>query len=260
MKIIIWVAGVIMPVLALAFEYFNEICRGAFYLDPIPTGAHVGLVLAVPATHLAWALGSRGRLVRFGIGVSLAICAAYCLLLLPMVPLLCTVWTALISNWNLGVLLICVLSLLGWTPYLALLVTIQAARSLAPSRLLRAGVGLGLAALLLANLPLTWTRHWMLNGDVEQLRRHGVRRRMHDFCLENPSASFDLGLVAERPHPARAEQLFLQTWHKNAKHERGGPYPGSPGHLFHPYDLAATPEPCTWAMLTIAAWLLRRRR
>lgn len=87
MKIFNWIAGMLLPLVALAVEYTWEPCRG-LSLDPIPTVGHVALVLVIPVTHVAWARGSRGRLTRLGMGVSLSICSAYCLLFLTIIPML----------------------------------------------------------------------------------------------------------------------------------------------------------------------------
>jgi hypothetical protein len=83
--------GVVLPIIALAFEYFTGMCAALFF-DPLPTAGHVLLVAGVPVANLlAWRAarhdlarqrGWLGWLNGFALGIALL----YALLYLPLAP------------------------------------------------------------------------------------------------------------------------------------------------------------------------------
>lgn len=83
-------AGVLFPLLVVAFELATGLCAG--FVDPLPTWPHLALILCVPAINfLLWrALRGERRPAPWHTalaGAAAAIAGVYALLLLPLAPL-----------------------------------------------------------------------------------------------------------------------------------------------------------------------------
>ncbi len=148
--------GVIFPALVIAIELITGLCANMFF-DPLPTPAHALLALAVPAANLGLWLALRGRspipprwLMLAG-GAAAAIALCYALIFLPLFPF------ALIGILAFGV------GLLPFGPvagaYAAIRQTTKLYWGLGEryGRRAWAGAGLGVLAVLLADLPSTAT-------------------------------------------------------------------------------------------------------
>lgn len=151
--------GVVFPVFVVLLELSTGLCADTFF-DPLPTFAHVVVVLAVPAINaLLWNVARRGEeddrgdpspwLVVAG-GAAIAISAAYVLLFLPILPFA-----------FLGIIVIGI-GLLPFAPVFAAIVTAKLTARLSeiwPNlwRLGLSGAGLGLLALIAVDIPATAT-------------------------------------------------------------------------------------------------------
>ena len=84
--------GVVYPLTVTLIELFTRMCANTFF-DPMPTPAHILLVLLVPLSNLLAGLTARGRIsippraLGLMLGVSVAAGAVYCLIMLPLLPL-----------------------------------------------------------------------------------------------------------------------------------------------------------------------------
>ena len=152
--------GVIFPTFVVLLELATGLCAEAFF-DPLPTAAHVVVVLAVPvinaflwnAARLHEAEDSRGDpspwLVVAG-GVGITVSSAYVLLFLPILPFA-----------FLGIIVVG-LGLLPFAPVFAAVVSAKLTARLSevwPNswRLGISGAGLGLLALIAVDVPATAT-------------------------------------------------------------------------------------------------------
>jgi hypothetical protein len=151
--------GVIFPVFVVLIELATGLCANAFF-DPLPSFAHVVVVLAVPAINaLLWKAARRDEeggegdpkpwLVVAG-GAALAVSTAYILLFLPVLPV------AFLGILALGI------GLLPFAPVFAAIVTAKLTSRLAATepdrwRLGLSGAGLGLLALIVVDIPATAT-------------------------------------------------------------------------------------------------------
>ena len=116
MNILMWIFGIILPLLTLVIEMATNMCADTFF-DPIPTPVHVLLVAAVPILNL-WLLAPMKQadvihLSKFGLanGFALGIAGFYTLIFLPLLPL----GAIGIVFFGLGLLI--------WAPLFALLTT-----------------------------------------------------------------------------------------------------------------------------------------
>jgi hypothetical protein len=161
--------GAILPLFVLLVELTTGLCADSFF-DPLPTWGHVLIVLAVPVTNVfLWRAAQRREphspWLMVAAGAAMAIAAAYALLFVPMMPI------ALIA-------VVIGLGLLPLAPALALIATARLAPRVSnpdgrSARRCLAGAAIGLAALLLVDLPATATYlalRWS-SGDEESVRR-----------------------------------------------------------------------------------------
>lgn len=149
------VVAVIFPAFVIAVELATGFCAGLFF-DPIPTWGHLMLVATVPAINLfLWRAARREdggeRWLLIAGGMAIAIAASYSLVLLPILPF------AFIGILFLGI---------GLLPFAPLFTLVNAGKwtlelsgwhENALPRVL-GGVGLGIAALALVDLPATATQ------------------------------------------------------------------------------------------------------
>ncbi|HET9639437.1 MAG TPA: VIT domain-containing protein [Allosphingosinicella sp.] len=173
--------GVILPLAVVLIELATGMCAGAVF-DPLPTWGHVLLVLSVPAiNYLLWRAARRDRAERPpgwlmpAAGASAAISAAYALLFLPLLPL------SIIAILLLG------LGLLPQAPALALIANLKLmGRLIVDGREVRrwlGGILLGLAALVLVDLPATATfvaMRWSAGDEAEARRAAALMRAAGD--------------------------------------------------------------------------------
>ena len=168
--------GVIFPTFVVLVELATGLCASTFF-DPLPSFAHVVVVLAVPAINaLLWNAARLGEVedgskdaspwLLVGGGAAIAVSSAYVLLFLPILPF------AL-----LGVIIVG-LGLLPFAPLFAAIVSAKLTARLSdiwpnPWRLGLGGAGFGLVALIAIDIPATATYlalGWS-SGDVAAERR-----------------------------------------------------------------------------------------
>lgn len=149
------VVASLFPAIVIIVELVTGLCAGAFF-DPVPTIGHFALIAFVPVVNfLLWRGLHADRaapawLLTAG-GASVAVAASYSLLFLPMLPF------ALVAIIFLGI------GLLPFAPVAALIFAVRWTNSAAASRprggrIAIGGVALGVAALLLVDLPATATQ------------------------------------------------------------------------------------------------------
>ena len=192
--------GSIFPAMVIVIELLTGLCANIFF-DPLPTPAHVLLTLAVPAANLALWLTLRGgtligaRWLMMAGGGAAAIAISYSLIFLPLLPL------AVIG-------IIVGLGLLPFGPVAAAYAAIKQTWGLywalgeRHGRRAWAGVGLGVCAVLLADLPSTATLlalRWA-DGDpasvsrsVTLMRTLGDKDMLLRLCYESDRRANGLG-------------------------------------------------------------------
>jgi hypothetical protein len=176
--------GVVFPLAVVAVELLTALCAGMFF-DPLPTWGHILLVLAVPAINfLLWRAArlddgsGHSRLLVLG-GAAMAVSSAYMLVFLPMLPI------AVIGILFFG------LGLLPFAPMLALLATGRLLGRVAPGATRRwrrvfAGVGAGLLALILVDLPAAATHvavSWAARDEAAARRGTVLMRAVGDESM-----------------------------------------------------------------------------
>ncbi len=89
---LIWIFGIIAPLVVLLLEIFTGFCAGVFF-DPLPSIWHVAAVGLVPISHWLLLRGFQGkgsrramRIAVFLQGVAVVIAVYYMLLFLPLLP------------------------------------------------------------------------------------------------------------------------------------------------------------------------------
>jgi hypothetical protein len=256
-KFALFFCGVVLPVAAVAYELTTEACLANFS-DPLPTPWHLLLVLTVPFFHTLqrsrpWSPG-----MQFCSGFVLTISGIYALLFLPgLAPAL--LWGIIFQ-----------VTLLAIAPMLALWATVRVVRRRGLTRTTAWGAAAALGALLVGAVPLAYTDYWMAHRDIPHLRQWGVRRHMLGACLQHYHCALDFPLLEGRRQISmdQAERLFEETWGTPAKTEPPPPILGyiqyirGGGHLFHPLDARATPEPDLAILMlsaTILGWRARKR-
>lgn len=162
--------GVILPATALLVELATGLCAG-FFFDPIPTWGHAFAVAAVPAANYSLWTAARSdepgpAWLMIAAGAATAVTGAYALVFLPLLPI------AVIGIIFLG------LGLLPLAPALALIASAKLTGQFAGEaghslKRWLGGVLVGLAALILVDLPATATYvavGWA-GGDEAKARR-----------------------------------------------------------------------------------------
>ena len=225
----LWAAGVVLPVVTIAFEAITGWCASVFF-DPLPTPAHLLLACAVPAVN-AWLLvrlASRPSAAHPG-RMAAASGAAVGLALLFTLPFLLLLPIAVMALIYFG------LGLLPLTPPLALLASIRIARrvrretramGVRPRRLVY-GFLAALVAFLLADLPKTATNlglQMAASADVGNSRRGvGLLRALGSTdlllraCYDRSGVPMDLvsfALQAAAPRsvgPTEARAIFYRV-------------------------------------------------
>lgn len=250
--------GILFPLLALLFEASSGTCSANF-VDPIPTVWHSLLILSVPAFHIHWLRSPPwGPLMCCWAGFALVVCAVYTVLFLPSVPL------ALM----LSPFLPCTLAL---APALAFQATCRVVFLHGFDNPTRVGAELAVLALLAANLPIVWTRHWASQEDTFWLRHLGCRKLLLGACVHNYVAAPDISRLWDREEIPymQAGRLFCEVYGSSPREQSTQPLAmaahflqGDTEHgVFHPDDARMTPEPSGLALLVVGACLgLRRRR
>ncbi len=171
-------AGVILPLITLVLELATRMCAGAFF-DPLPTFWNVLLVAFVPiANLLAWVAVRNNQMERrqwlgWFNGAAIGIAVYYAFLFLPL--LLPGIIAVFFFGWGL----------LPWSPMLSLIATVDLRRrvrrlgpaSIAPLPGFWRGVGLGLLALALIEVPSIATKIGlqMAASETPQEQRAGLR-------------------------------------------------------------------------------------
>lgn len=178
--------GVVLPVFVVFLELATGLCAGAFF-DPLPSFAHVVLVLCVPLINfLMWGAAEDeasapgeshpSPWLAVAGGAGLAISAAYALLFLPLLPI--------------GVLGLIVLGI-GLLPLSPLLALVSCARLLArmsgvwvnAGRLVMGGVGIAAIALVAVDVPASTTSlalGWSRQGGAAEARGVRLMRALGD--------------------------------------------------------------------------------
>ncbi|MBT9584938.1 hypothetical protein IV102_16465 [bacterium] len=255
MKINSYCCGILLPLLALLVEACSGVCSANF-VDPVPTLWHSLLILCVPGFHFHWTHRQRrGPLMGCWGGFALAICAVYSVLLLPLTPL-----ASLALPWfGFG--------LLAFSPHLAFQATL---RTVVFDAGTRAGVYLGILALLGANLPIVWTRHWIASEDLFSLRYFGNRKLLLGACVHNYVAAPDISRLWDRDEIPylQADRVFRGVYGCAPHDESTQPlalashymYGDARAGVFHPDDIRMTPEPPLAALFFVGGLLAMRRR
>ncbi|MEJ7805539.1 MAG: hypothetical protein WKG03_06425, partial [Telluria sp.] len=212
----IWVFGIVLPVIAIAFESITGLCRGIFF-DPLPTLFHTAMFATIPLANvrLAHALhhkqaqlpGPWAWLHAFSLGVAIV----YSVVFLPLTPIAV-----------LGVIFFG-LGLLGLAPLFAVSCAIWGRRALqarsgrAPVPL-RYGVGLAIALFVAIDLPSTMTGIGLrmataqapetrLRG-IKLLRAVGSEEALLRRCYDQSGTGTDmLGFLIGIGHTAQSGQV-----------------------------------------------------
>ncbi|KQN39465.1 hypothetical protein ASG37_07840 [Sphingomonas sp. Leaf407] len=176
------IAATVFPTVVIVIEWITGLCAGAFF-DPLPTPGHVAMVATVPIVNvLLWrAMRSDAPapswLIVAGTAASV-IAASYALIFLPLLPF------ALVGIVFMGV------GLLPFAPVVALIHAARWTLWLAGGRRawrpMTGGALLGLAALVLADLPATMTQVALdryERGGAERADAIALMRRMGDSDL-----------------------------------------------------------------------------
>ena len=185
---VIFVFGIVLPLIALAFELFGHACAGAFF-DPIPTWWHVALVASVPIVNAlvikhgrsgnghtpSWLLGANAATLV----ISLYYAIAFATLCIP----------GIMAVFYFG------FGLLPMAPLFSLIATFQCRRyllkhsALAKNPLFRlsaAGALLAIGILSILEVPTVTTRIALELADDEQLeRRDAAIRFLRHFGHED---------------------------------------------------------------------------
>ncbi len=147
-------AGVLWPLAAIGFEFFTGGCAGILF-DPTPTIAHLILTVFVPVTNLWLWLALRrepaswSRWMVWANGVASGVALVYTLMFLPVTPFAC------IGVIFYGIGLLPLAPLASLFAALALRGHLRRATEVAgPVRGFGPGLGIGMAALVLATLPM----------------------------------------------------------------------------------------------------------
>lgn len=189
--------GIGLPMVALAVEIQEHLARDIF-LDPIPSGFHVGLIAMVPLVMGLALVGLRGALIDFLFGTVLFTCAFYAVAFAPIVP-----------QGLLGIVFYG-LGLLPLAPLLAFFTCL-----LIPNRVVLSGTRmlLGFLFCLLLFLVASWrlclTRHWEITGDIASLRRWGDADVVYSDCSFSERSGNVAGFFSpEKPQPERAREMY----------------------------------------------------
>ncbi len=174
-RVLLWLFGVVLPVVALAFELQTDACAGEFF-DPVPTWLHGLLIALVPIVHATtlWWLRRAGRPVPAWLwwaqSVALGVTGAYAIVFLPMTP-----FAVMGTVFLLGFLPLA--PLLGWISALQLGSALRrqaAASGGRPPRLRRLGWIFAMLLLAAPAVPGILTRTWLQTaalGEPDEARR-----------------------------------------------------------------------------------------
>jgi hypothetical protein len=171
------IIGTIFPALVIVIELVTGLCAGAFF-DPMPTLAHVLLVMSVPLINFfLWRAARRedapkAVLIIAG-GAAIGIAAGYALVFLPMLPV------ALVAIIFFG------FGLLPFAPLGSMIIAIRLTNLLTDwidhsGRRVAAGVMVGLVALVAVDVPATATYlavGWW-QGDAASQQRAATTMRL----------------------------------------------------------------------------------
>jgi len=227
--------GILLPSVTLYLEFTQAMCASVFF-DPIPTLAHAVAVALVPFANLAALIGFHSRQTRLRRpllwlnGAAIGISLVYSLLFLPLTPF----GLIAIIFWGMG--------LLPLSPLLSLSAALVARRGLLqmavpdmageePGETARkrsdrpplfAGAGLGIAALVLLELPVPVTHLGVAMTASESpaerarglslLRQFGNQEVMLQMCYDDAFRPRRLSSqVLPRVTPQEARQAFFRV-------------------------------------------------
>ena len=183
-------AGIFFPMFTIGFELLSRLCAEALF-DPLPTLAHLALVVAVPTLNLKlWWMRRRelevGRGWLIAAGIALAVSLNYSLLFLPIYPI------AALGILYFGMGLLVFAPLLSGIGTLVIVRDIARERQIRPARPITAGMLVGLATLLALDIPTAITGYAvrsMGSSDpeireraVSIMRRFGDRELLLQYC------------------------------------------------------------------------------
>lgn len=218
-RLFILLAGVILPIITLCFEASTHISGEAFF-DPIPSFAHILLLILVPLAN-AWLLVELGRRVPRlppGLGglnaFAIGIAAFHALLYLPLTPFA----PFMVIFYGFGFLpLTPLLSLLAaWRGRSLLKRRLAAQGAAGPARFWR-GIALAVLALIVVNLPASLTRIGLQiaarsemispQSGIRWLRAVGDEKLLRQWCYSRSGLSSDLfGMLFNLGNPVQPEE------------------------------------------------------
>jgi Vault protein inter-alpha-trypsin domain len=232
--------GVILPVIAVAFELTTHFCAQHFF-DPFPSSNHVILFLLIPLSNfMAWLAGRRDMSAHFGFmslisGMAMGIGCLYALMFLPLTPH-AALWTLVFG-----------FGLLGFAPLLSVPCTWLSGKTvckLAASRktffdahqVEHIGHLIVLCLVVAVELPSTLTRmNLSLAADpatekqgVQWLRQFGSEEVMLRACYERSGRATDiLGSLYEAAHPVSIESARTIFYEVTGKPFNSVPIPAA---------------------------------
>jgi hypothetical protein len=219
--------GVILPLLAIAFEFTMHFCAQHFF-DPFPSPNHIVLFLLIPlSNYLVWLSGRRDMSAHYGFmslisGMAMGIGCLYALMFLPLTP------HSALYTFVFG------FGLLGFAPLLSVPCSWLAGKTVCrlasarktffdPHQVEHIGHLIVLCLVVAVELPSTMTRmNLSLAADpatskqgVQWLRQFGSQEVMLRACYERSGRATDiLGSLYESAHPlpvAAARSIFYQV-------------------------------------------------
>ncbi|MEW6282372.1 MAG: VIT domain-containing protein, partial [Candidatus Eremiobacterota bacterium] len=210
----VWVGlfGLLGPLAVLVIELCTHMCRGAFF-DPIPTPAHVFLILLIPGASLLHLVGYRGARMQALTGVATAVALVYCVFFLPLLPM------AVIAVLLFGI------GILPMMPLLSLLAMFRLAHAQGLGRWLARGFVLGLATLVVPSLQAGATCAFMADGTPESvrlLRSLGDRQVMLRACYSSDRNPLHLAsYLFKSPDPEEARKIYYRVTGRPFQEEPG---------------------------------------
>jgi len=217
--VLIFLGGILLPLIALGIELTSHFCAGTFF-DPIPTPLHIALVAIVPLSNLLlWLSITKQKTTHISKlgwmnGIAIGVSFFYTVLYLPILPL------ALIAIAYIG------MGLLPMAPLLALLSAIwcriyfrKLLKNTDKPKIpgLWGGIAVGILLLVLIEVPATVTRVSMdmaasdspttqLRG-IKFLRSFGNDDLMLRLCYQRPGRATDIiSFIMNLGDPVRPEQ------------------------------------------------------
>jgi hypothetical protein len=238
---LIWVFGVLLPIVAIVFESITGLCRDTFF-DPLPTVFHTALFGTIPLANgrLALALGRNEAglprpwawLHAFALGVAIV----YSIVFLPIMPM------AVIGILFLGI------GGLGLAPVCALICAMLGRRAMKartgqPIGVLGYGIALAVAMLIAVDAPTSLTRIGVhmatdtapdtrMNG-IKLLRAVGSEDLLLRLCYNRSGRSSDfLALLLDSGHKITPEQVRTVFYQVTGEPFNSRPPPGSKPRSF----------------------------